>query len=322
MSSGMRSMKNTAINFGLVNVAVKMYKATSNHDVQFHQHHRDCHGAIGYTKVCKACGDTLDAAQIVKGITRDEGLITVSPEELDALTESAGTAVEVVQFIDADEIDPIAYESHYYCEPNKASLEGYVLLRDVMVTTGRVAVVKFVMRNDRTHLGIMRPVGAVLVVDSMAYPDEIRKPAFSILDTPIAINPVLMEAAKSIVDAMTGEFDPHALEDTFTNRLLELIEAKASGGEGVVPTAAVVDLTEGAGVVNDLLAKLEASAVKLNAAGEASARSRHPAGRKRAPAAEKPAATKLRSVPAAKAAAPAKKAAPAKAARRSKVAAG
>lgn len=257
----MRATKTTSISFGLVNVPVKMYKAVDSHDVSFHQYHRDCMGSVGYVKACKDCGETLDTHSIVRGVEHGDTTITVSEDELASIEVQAGPEIEVVQFIDATEVDPIALEGHYYLAPDRTSVEGYALLRRVMVDTGRVAVVKFVMRRTgsvgKSHLGLLRPYGDnLLAVHTMSYPDEIRQPAFPVLDRAVELKPQLVEMARTLVDAMTGPFVAADYTDTFTDKLNELIEAKANGetivtanGEELVPTD-----------VSDLLAKLEASA--------------------------------------------------------------
>lgn len=256
-----RAIRTTTIKCALVNLGVKMYKAVDSHDVSFHQYHRDCMGSVGYVKACKECGETLCADQIIRGVEHGDEVITVSEDELAAVEVEAGPEIEVVQFIDADEVDPISLEGHYYLAPERASVEGYALLRQVMVDAGRVAVVKFVMRRSgsvgKSHLGVMRPYGdKVLAVHTMSYPDEIRRPEFSVLDRAVELKPALVEMARNLVDAMTGPFVADDYTDTFTDKLNDLIAAKANGetviaadGEELVPTD-----------VSDLLAKLEASA--------------------------------------------------------------
>lgn len=257
----MRAVSTTSISFGLVNIVVKAYKAVDSHDVSFHQYHRDCMGSVGYFKACKECGETLTPDNIVRGVEQGDSVVTVSEDELASIEVEAGREIAVQQFINADEVDPIALEGHYYLAPERASAEGYALLRHVMVDTGRVAVVKFVMRRSgsvgKTHLGLLRPYGDnVLSLHTMSYPDEIRQPAFSTLEREVELKPALVEMAHTLVDAMTGPFVAADYTDTFTDKLNELIVAKGNGetivaadGEELVPTD-----------VSDLLAKLEASA--------------------------------------------------------------
>lgn len=255
----MRSIKNTSISFGMVSVPVKMYSAVSDHDLKLNQFHADCGGGVGYVKQCKHCDEKLDSASIVKGTMRDDVQVIVTDDDLSNLDVTVGPQVTVEQFIKQDEIDPIALEAHYFIAPSEASaLEGFSMLHTVLEESHRVAVVRFVMRRSgsvgKEHLGILRPYGRALVIDTISWSDEIRKPEFSILDTPVKLNPKVLDVARSLVDAMTEPWNPLAFNDTFTEQLSELIAVKAAGG--TAPKAAA-KVKAGGG---DLLSKLEASA--------------------------------------------------------------
>lgn len=247
-----RAIKTTSISFGLVNVPVKLHKATDSHDISFHQHHAGCGGNVGIERKCKACEQPVPYADIVKGIEHEGTLVIVAPEELKALQDEV-PAVEVVQFIDAGEIDPLTYEQSYYVEPQKAAMEGYALLRTVLVNTGRAGLVKFALR-DRLHLGVLRVAGDVLVIHTIAWPDEVRTPAFSPLD--VNLKPQMVEMATALVDAMTAPFVASEWTDTYTDRVADLIAAKANG-ESIAPAPAKDDTD-----VDDLLKALEASIAK------------------------------------------------------------
>ena len=249
-----RAIKTTSISFGLVNVPVKLHKATESHDISFHQHHEGCGGNVGIQRVCKACEQEVPYANIVKGIDHDGNLVIVAPEELKALQDEQPT-VEVVQFINAADIDPLTYEQSYYVEPQKTALEGYALLREVLTSTGRAGLVKFALR-DRLHLGVLRVAGNVLVIHTIAWPDEVRTPAFAGLDKPVALKPQMVEMATALVDAMTAPFVAAEWTDTYTDRVAELIAAKANGD--TIAPAPVKDESD----VEDLLKALEASIAK------------------------------------------------------------
>jgi len=254
----MRAMRTTSISFGLVNVPVKMYKAVDSHDVSFHQYHKDCMGSIGYFKACKECGENTDTDSIVRGIESGGSIVTVDEDELAGLEVRTGPEISVSQFINADEVDPIALEGHYYLAPQTAAaVEGYSLLRQVMQDTGRVAVVRFVMRRTggvgKSHLGILRPYGNVLAIHTMSYADEIRQPAFPVLDKTVELKPALIEMAHTLVDAMTAPFNAAEYSDDYTDNLNELIAAKSNGETIVICTK------ETSSDVSDLLAQLEAS---------------------------------------------------------------
>lgn len=277
----MRSMKKTSLAFGLVNIPVRMYKAVDDHDVGFHQHHDADMGRIGYRKYCKECGESVDQTNIVRGVDHEGSLVVITDEDLAGLDEEQDTRMEVVQFAQADDIDPVMYELPYYLEPDGSS-EGYSLLRQVLTETDRVAIVSFVLRST-TRLGLLRVMGNTLVLQTMRWPDEVRNAGeLKIPDHKVKIKPQALKMAHALVESMLMEFDPSEYVDTYTERLRELIAAKAGEGEFVTEAH---DLDEDSDEVQDIMAALEAS-IK-----------RHPAGKKR-PAAKKAPARTPRKAPA------------------------
>jgi DNA end-binding protein Ku len=170
----MRAVKKTALNFGLVSVPIRMYLAGEDHTIAFHQHHGGgCNGGFGQQRVCKECGEVVACADIVKGIDHDGQLIIVTPEELAGLEDGHGNQIEILQFCPASDVEPISYAQPYYCEPSDGGADGYSLLRQALVGSNLVAVVRFVMRT-KTTLGILRVLGNVMVVHTTHWPDEIR----------------------------------------------------------------------------------------------------------------------------------------------------
>jgi DNA end-binding protein Ku len=259
----MRVYRKTSIAFGLVNVPVGAYKATESHDVAFKQHHGgECHGGISLVRTCKECAEVVDYADIVKGIDVDGELVIVTGDELKDLEGETSPAIEVLQFIDQSEIDPLAYESSYYLAPDKTSLEGYALIRQVLAETGRVALVRFCLRAPRVHLGVLRVVGKVLTLHTVAWPSEVREPAFDILDKPVELKPAALKMAHALVESMVAPYQPEDHVDTYTERVEELIAAKAGGREFVTKPV------ESEAVVDDLIAALEASLAKKKAKGK------------------------------------------------------
>lgn len=272
----MRSLKSTTIKFGLVNVGAKVYKATDNHDVRLSQFHDGCGGGVGYTKICKCCDQTLATADIVKGAVRDDKTILVTEDDLAGLEIEAGKEIAVEQFVDLTEVDPIYFESHYFITPAASSdLEGYMTIRAVMAASNKAAIVRFVFRSSgnvgKQHLGLMAPYGDnAMILHTLAWADEVREPAFAILDTPVNLNPAVVKVATDLIDAMTAPFNPQAFADVYTKKLVGLIEAKANG------KGQPKKQPEPEPVVSDLLAKLEASAA-------AKATKAKPAAKKAAP---------------------------------------
>lgn len=247
-----KAIKVTSITCSLVNVPVKLHKATDSHDISFHQHHNGCGGAVGIKRFCKACEQEVPYADIVKGIDQDGSLVIVAADELKALQDEA-PAIEVTQFVNAADLDAVAYEQSYYAEPGKGADEGYALLREVLVKTGRVGLVKFALR-DRLHMGVLRVAGDYLVIHTVAWPDEVRTPHFTVKD--VALKPQMVEMATSLVDAMTAPFVAAEWVDTYTDRVAELIAAKANG-DSIAPAPAKDEAD-----VEDLLKALEASIAK------------------------------------------------------------
>lgn len=270
-----------SVSFGLVTVPVKAYKATDSHDVAFHQLHDEDGGRIKYAKVCADCGEVVDAAHIAKGTKFGDADVVVTAEELSSLQEEQPKTIEVLQFVDQDEIDPLAFESSYYLAPG-GPVNGYHLLRQAMEDTGRVAIARVTLRT-RTSLALLRVSnGNVLTMHTLSWPDEVRTPQFADLGKPYSVKPEELTVAKMLVESMAGTFKPEDFQDTYHDRVLELLEAKASGGAFTPVKAAPV--TED---VSDLMAMLSASIAAKEAEGAAASKGRHPAGKgaaKRAPA--------------------------------------
>lgn len=255
-------MRKTTIRFGLVSVPVSVFKATDENGAKLSQFHAGCNGAIGYLKVCKCCDQKVDSADIIKGRQVNDGsVVTVSEEELASVEVETGSDIEVIQFITPDEIDQISITSHYFTAPqDKSGVEGYTLLRTAMQEEGRIALVRFSLRGSgsvgKTHLGIIRIYqDNTLTLEGISFPDEIRKPEFSLLDNPVKLRPELVDMAKHLVQTMSGEFDPTAYTDEYSHKLNELIDAKSQGADVVPLRKAATDDTN----VSDLLSKLRAS---------------------------------------------------------------
>ena len=256
----MRVYRKTSIAFGLVNVPVGAYKATESHDISFKQHHGgECHGGISLVRTCKECAEVVDYADIVKGVEVDGELVIVTGDELKDLEGETSPAIEVIQFIDQGEIDPLSYESAYYLAPDKTSHKGYALIHRVLAETGRAALVQFCLRAPRVHQGVLRVVGKVLVLHTIAWPTEIREPAFDILDKPVELEPAALKMAHALVESMVAPYQPEEHVDIYTKRVEELIAAKAGGREFVTKPV------ESEAVVDDLIAALEASLAKKKA---------------------------------------------------------
>ncbi len=256
----MRVMWKGAISFGLVTIPVKVFGATETLSVGFHQLHDQDHGRIQYRRYCSECGQEVTFEHIVRGHEHEkESYVVVTDEELGALEVSSNHTVDILQFVDPAEIDPIYFQRSYYLVPEKMGAKAYHLLREAMRGGSRVAVAKVAFR-DKEHLATVRVHGDVLVLETMYWPDEIREPAFAEIDAPVEVRTQEIEMASNLIESLSGPWRPEEFHDEYRQALLDLIEKKV-GGEGVAP--APPPSGEQAEVV-DLVAALKASVDAAN----------------------------------------------------------
>ena len=295
-----------SISFGLVNVPVKLFTATSPQDVRFHQLRRSDGSRIRQKRVSALDGEEVPYEDIVKGYeVGTDQYVVVEPDELTSLDPKATQTIDIEEFVSLDQIDPIFYEHAYYLVPDKRAEKAYALLTEAMADTQKVAIAKFVMRTKQ-YLASVRPAGPVLVLSTMLYADEVV-PVESLDGLPdqdgVEVSERELQMAEALIESLSADrFEPEKFHDTYRERVLELIEAKAEGK--TIVAAPAPDTT--ARVV-DLMAALEAS-VKA-------AKDRRAAGGEgeAAPARATPVRAKATAGPAKAPArkAPAKKAAPA-----------
>ena len=254
----MRAMWKGAVSFGLVNVPVKMYTATSSHDVSFHQVHRSDGGRIKYKRVCDACGEEVGYDEIAKGYEAPDGqLVILTDEDLADLPVTASREIEVERFVPAEQIDPMLLEKSYYLEPEKGGVKPYALLREALRSADRMALVHVAIRQ-RSTLAVLRVRGDVIVLQTMLWPDEIRRPEFDTLGDAADLRPQELAMAGSLVDSMTGDYVPEEFADDYREAVEGLLNAKLVGGDTrEVPAAK--EAPGGAGQVVDLLAALQRS---------------------------------------------------------------
>jgi len=262
----MRSIWKGAVAFGLVNVPVKVYSATEDHDLKFHQVHARDNGRIQYKRVCSECGEVVEYRDIAKAYESDDGrMVVITEDDIAALPEERSREIEVLEFVPASDLDPLMYDRSYYLEPDGKSPKSYVLLANTLAETDRVAIVHFALRN-KTRLAALRVkefAGAdgprnVMVVHTLLWPDEIRDPAFPALDTPPQVKPAELKMAGQVVESMAADFHPADFTDTYQQQLRELVEAKLAGGDAFTAEEKAPRLDDPEDV-SDLLAKLEAS---------------------------------------------------------------
>ena len=252
-----RAMWGGAVSFGLVSVPIKLYAATTNHDIRFHQVHGADGGRIKYKRTCSLDGEEVDYADIVKGYETDDGeLITLTEEDMDALPTATGHEIDVIEFVPADQIDPLLFDKSYYLEPEAKAAKPYALLREALIDTDRMAVVKVALRQRET-LALLRVRGKAIVLQTMLWPDEVREPEFDILDNDIELRPQELQMAASLVESLGAEFDPADFHDTYRDAVVEMIEQKRS--TGAMQPAPKAEKPDDGDSMTDLLTALQRS---------------------------------------------------------------
>ena len=253
------------ITFGLVHIPVKLYAATEDRDVKFHQVHLADGGRIKYQRTCQTCGAVVSYAEIGKGYEDDSGRrVVLSEEDLDALSVPHGRDVEIVSFAPAEQIDPIHFDRAYYLEPATGAAKPYVLLRQALEQTDRTAVVMMSLRK-RTRMALLRVRGGVLVLQTMLWPDEVRVPEFAgISDEDVSVRPQELAMAGSLVESLAADFEPGAYRDEYREAVLALLEQRLAGQDVILPAEPAQ--TDEGGTVVDLMAALQESVRRTQAA--------------------------------------------------------
>jgi DNA end-binding protein Ku len=297
----MRAMWKGAVSFGLVNVPVKLYTATTSHDISFHQVHRTDGGRIRYKRVCDVCGEQVSYDDIAKGYESEDGqLVILTDEDLAELPVASSREIGVEKFVPSEQIDPMWMEKSYYLEPEKTGAKPYALLREALREADRMALVTISIRQ-RSTMAVLRVRDDVIVLQTLLWPDEIRKPDFGSLDGDETARPQELAMAASLVESLSGDYDPDEFNDEYRDEMEALVDAKLSGGE--TAPAPQPREAEGTGEVVDLLSALQRSVERAR-----EARGEEPAAKAPAKAATKAGTTKK----AAAKKAPAKKAAASK----------
>ena len=260
----MRAIWKGAVSFGLVNVPVRLYSATENHDVQFRQVHREDGGRIRYQRVCSIDGEQVAYDDIAKGYETEDGqMVVLTDEDLAELPVSSSREIAVEKFVPADQIDPMLLEKSYYLEPDKGAAKPYALLRDALKAADRMAVVTVSIRTRMT-VAVLRVRDDVIVMQTMLWPDEVRKPEFAgLAEAESAAKPAELKMANMLVESLAGDYDPDEYEDDYQQAVEAVVRAKLEGGE-VTPVAGAEE--EGSGEVVDLLAALQRSVERARAA--------------------------------------------------------
>jgi DNA end-binding protein Ku len=279
-----RSMWKGAISFGLVTIPVAVYPATEEKTLRFNQLHDEDGGRIRYKRVCEKDGEEVPFEHIVKGyeIEKDRYVI-LTDEDFDAVPVESSRAIDIQQFVDLDEIDPVMFKKSYYLIPDQTGAKAYALLREAMSEDGRVGIAKVSFR-DKEHLAALRFKDDAFVLETMYWPDEIREADFGGADVHAKVRGQELEMARQLIESLTSEWSPEEYSDEYREQLQKIVEAKVNGEEIEIvepePTAKVVDLMEA----------LKASVAAAKKETPARSSAKKPAAKKTA--AKKPAAKK------------------------------
>ena len=256
----MRSIWKGAITFGLVNVPVKVYAATEDHDVPLHQVHDKDGGRIKYQRRCEVCGRIVDYDHIDKAFDDGDRTVILTEKDLSTLPEERSREIEVVEFVPSDQLDPIMFDRSYFLEPDSKSPKAYALLRKTLTQTDRTAIVHFALRQ-KTRLGALRVRGDVLMLQSLLWDDEVREADFPSLTGRISVSAAELKMSEQLVESYSTDFSPEKFSDDYQEELRQLIEAKLKKGDDVssAETFGEPESEDGGGEVLDLMDALRRS---------------------------------------------------------------
>lgn len=234
----MHTMWKGTISFGLVNIPVKMHAATENKDVKLRQLHKECQSPVKYEKTCPVCEKEVKSEDIVKAYEYAKNkFVILEEEELEALRkEQEDKAVEIVDFVKLEDIDPIYFEKSYYLSPNEGGSKAYGLLRSALNDTGKIGIAKMIIRS-KEQLAVIRIYKNTLVVETIHFPDEVR----NVQDVPnipedVQIVDKELDVAKMLIEQLTTTFEPEKYKDNYRTALLDLIEEKKNNDETATAT--------------------------------------------------------------------------------------
>jgi DNA end-binding protein Ku len=271
----MKTIWRGAISFGLVSIPVRVYTATEEKTLRFNQLHEPDMGRIRYKRWCVKEDKEIPYEEIVRGYEYEKDrYVLITDDDLDAVPVESSRAIDIQQFVDATEIDPIYYKKTYYLGPEEAGVKAYQLLRQALREGDKVGVAKVSFR-DKEHLASIRLMDDLLVMDTMFWPDEIREPAIEGLDKDVSVRDQEVQMAQSLIDNLTDDWDPDRYKDEYREALLNIVEKKAAGEE-----VEVVETPEPTPVV-DLMEALKQS-VEATTKKEEPAKRKSAGGRKRA----------------------------------------
>ena len=286
-----RAMWKGAISFGLVTIPVAVYPATEEKTLRFNQLHDEDGGRVRQKRVCEKDGEEVPYEHIVKGYeVEKDRYVVLTDDDFAAVPVESSRAIDIVQFVDVDQIDPVLFKKSYYLIPDETGAKAYALLREAMSQDDRVGIAKVSFR-DKEHMAALRFKEDAFVLETMYWPDEVREADFGGVDVDLEVRDQELAMARQLIESLTAEWNPEEYTDEYRQALLRIVEAKLNGEEievvEVEPTAKVVDLMEAL--------KASVAAAKKDVAEEdeaPAAPARKPSGGAKKPAAKKSAAKK------------------------------
>jgi DNA end-binding protein Ku len=270
----MRSIWKGSITFGLVNVPVRLYAATEDHDLPLHQVHDADGGRIRYQRRCEICGRIVTYEHIDKAYDDGDRTVVLKDEDLKSLPVEQSREIDVVEFVPSDQVDSIRIERSYFLEPDSKSPRSYVLLRQVLEQTDRTAIVQFTLRQ-RTRLGALSVRGDALLLQSLLWDDEVRTADFPSLKTDVTIQDRELKMAQSLVASFESDFSPADFTDEYQAQLQKLVQAKLEEGDTVDTEATFGEQPEAQpadGEVIDLMEALRRSVAANRESGKGRAK--------------------------------------------------
>jgi DNA end-binding protein Ku len=285
----MRAIWHGVVSFGLVSVPVRLYAATYNHDIAFHQVHEEDGGRIRYRRVCEACGREIAYEDIAKGYETEDGeLVTLDSDDMASLPISTSREIEVIEFVPAEQVDPLLLDRSYFLEPDAKAVKPYALLREALRQADQMAVVKVALRQRET-LGVLRVRDNVIVLQTMLWPDEVRQPDFQSLAGEVELRPQELSMAGVLITSMGSDFNPGRFDDHYKKAVEELIDFKRQHG-GARPTPAAA--TAEGEPITDLLTALRRSVEEARAQRPAQAEKEKPSRPRKTDKGRKPPGSK------------------------------
>lgn len=264
-AGGARAIWSGAIAFGLINIPVKLFSATQDNELSFNQLRRSDNSRIKYMRVAAADGQEVPYEDIVKGYEIEEDVyVIIDEDDIKKASPKKTQTIEIVAFANEDEIDSVYFEKPYYTAPEKNAARAYILLREALKKSKKVAVCKFILRT-KENLAILKPDGDALILNQIRFQAQLREREHLNLPSAEAMNEKELELALSLVDQLTEHFNPEQFKDTFTDEIKQIIEQKSKGIDVTAQLAKAPERTDDSDLLSSLRASIEKSKSKVDA---------------------------------------------------------